>query len=78
MKNFKSGLLVLSISAVVFLSACSGNDTKRDGVSNSPAANTEPDSTGLLPRENVKTAQEDYKDTTSDTTDTNRIRTEMR
>jgi hypothetical protein len=68
MKLFK-----INISVAVFvlaLSFISCNDRDANGTShgnNQPAANTETgkDSTGLMPRENVKTAQEDYKDSSN-------------
>jgi hypothetical protein len=76
----KSAFLLSCTAISLYLSSCSGDDTKRDGSSNSPAANTEPnpDSTGLMPKENVKTAQEDYRDTTKDSVETNRASTDQR
>jgi hypothetical protein len=73
-------VLLSCIALSLFLSSCTGDNTKRDGSSNSPAANTEPnpDSMGLMPKENVKTAQEDSRDTTKDSVETNRASTDQR
>jgi hypothetical protein len=60
MKTLKISAIVASF---IFCMACNRTDSNRNHGNNSPAANMETDSTGLLPKENVKTAEDGYRDT---------------
>jgi hypothetical protein len=79
MKIFKISLIAASIISVFLFASCNDHDSNGNSHGNNqPAANTEKDSTSLMPKENVKTAQEDYRDTSHSNPDSTAMGTEKR